>query len=159
MAPVKVGDSIPSIELMEGGPENKVNLADICKEGKIVIFGVPGAFTTPCSKTHLPGYVKDAEKIKGKGVKEIICVAVNDPFVMEAWGKEQKAEGKVRMLADPCAALAKAWDLELTCHVAILGNIRIKRFSMIVEDGKITQLNVEQDGTGTTCSLSAVLKI
>ena len=110
---------------MEGGPENKVNLADICKEGKIVIFGVPGAFTTPCSKTHLPGslsvfkflneyvkikheyryapfllqlvilkfvisgYVKDAEKIKGKGVKEIICVAVNDPFVMEAWGKEQ----------------------------------------------------------------------
>ena len=63
------------------------------------------------------------------------------------------------MLADPCAALAKAWDLELTCHVAILGNIRIKRFSMIVEDGKITQLNVEQDGTGTTCSLSAVLKI
>ena len=63
------------------------------------------------------------------------------------------------MLADPCAVLAKAWDLELTCHVPILGNIRIKRFSMIVEDGKITQLNVEQDGTGTTCSLSAVLKI
>ena len=71
----------------------------------------------------------------------------------------KKAEGKVRMLADPCAVLAKAWDLELTCHVALLGNVRCKRFSMVVENGKITQLNVEQDGTGTTCSLSSVLKL
>jgi len=159
MAQVKVGDSVPSIELFEGGPDNKVNLAEVCQEGKVVIFGVPGAWSPGCTKTHLPGYIKDADKIKGKGVKEIVCVAVNDPFVMEAWGKEQKADGKVRMLADTCAVLTKEWDLELTCHVALLGNIRCKRFSMVTEDGKVTQLNVEEDGTGTTCSLASVLKL
>ena len=89
MAPVKVGDSVPSVDLFEGAPDKKVNLADVCKEGKVVVFGVPGAFTPGCSKTHLPGYVERADSLKSKGVKEIICVAVNDPFVMAAWGADQ----------------------------------------------------------------------
>jgi len=92
MAPIKEGDSIPSVDLFEGNPDTKVNLAEVCKEGKYVIFGVPGAFTPGCSKTHLPGYVEQADDLKSKGIKEIFCISVNDPFVMAAWGENQKAE-------------------------------------------------------------------
>merc|ERR1712221_31944 len=89
--PINVGDKIPSVDLFEDSPANKVNTSELTAEGKVVIFGVPGAFTPGCSKTHLPGYVEDAEKLKAKGIKDIICVSVNDPFVMGAWGKDQKA--------------------------------------------------------------------
>merc|ERR1712223_1198427 len=159
MAPVKVGDSVPSVDLFEGAPDQKVNLADVCKDGKVVVFGVPGAFTPGCSKTHLPGYVEGADSLKAKGIKEIICVSVNDPFVMAAWGKDQNADGKVRMLADTCGDLTKALDLELSKVAPVLGNARCKRFSMVTEDGKVTQVNVEEDGTGLTCSLASVLKV
>merc|ERR1712179_617331 len=156
MAPVKVGDSVPSVDLFEGAPDQKVNLADVCKDGKVVIFGVPGAFTPGCSKTHLPGYVGRAEELKGKGVDEIVCVSVNDPFVMGAWGADQRAAGKVKLLADTCGDLTKALDLELDL-AAVLGNVRCKRFSMLVEDGTVSKLNVEPDGTGLTCSLAEEL--
>merc|ERR1711963_868981 len=156
MAPVKEGDSIPSVELFEGTPGDKVNLADLTKEGKFIIFGVTGAFTPGCSKTHLPGYVEQAEEFKGKGIKEIICVAVNDPFVMAAWGENQNAGGKVRMLADTCGELTKALDLELDL-AAVLGNMRCKRFSMLVEDGVVSKVNIEPDGTGMICSLAKSL--
>jgi len=159
MAPVKVGDAVPNVDLFEGAPDGKVNLAEVCKEGKVIIFGVPGAFTPGCSKTHLPGYVEGADALKAKGVKDIICVAVNDPFVMAAWGKDQKADGKVRMLADTCGDLTKALDLELTKVATVLGSVRCKRFSLVTEGGKVTQVNVEEDGTGLTCSLAAALKI
>lgn len=75
------------MDLFEGAPDKKVNLAEACKEGKYVVFGVPGAFTPGCSKTHLPGYLEKAEELKGQGVKEVFCIAVNDPFVMGAWGE------------------------------------------------------------------------
>merc|ERR1719476_512015 len=153
MAPIKEGDSIPSVDLFEGNPDTKVNLAEVCKEGKYVIFGVPGAFTPGCSKTHLPGYVAAAEDMKAKGVEEILCVSVNDPFVMEAWGKDQGAAGKVRMLADTCGELTKALELELDLS-AVLGSVRCKRFAMLVEDGTVTKVNIEPDGTGLTCSLA-----
>merc|ERR1712141_768341 len=159
MAPVQVGDAVPNVDLFEGTPGDKVNLAEVCKDGKVVIFGVPGAFTPGCSKTHLPGYVQDADKLKGAGVKEIFCVSVNDPFVMGAWGKDQKADGKVRMLADTCGDLTKAWEIGLDKVVPVLGNVRCKRFSMVTEGGKVTQVNVEEDGTGLTCSLASVLKV
>merc|ERR550519_3344557 len=94
-----------------------------------------------------------AGDLKGKGVEEIVCVSVNDPFVLEAWGKDQDAGGKVRMLADTCGEFAKALDLQLDL-AAVLGSVRCKRFSMLVEDGTVSKLNVEPDGTGLTCSLA-----
>nr|CAD7206354.1 unnamed protein product [Timema douglasi] len=110
-------------------------------------------------QTHLPGYVTKAEELKGKGIQEIVCVSVNDPFVMSAWGKEHGANGKpgvdspqVRMLADPSAAFAKALDLQV--DLPPLGGVRSKRYSMVVEDGVIKTLNVEPDGTGLSCSLA-----
>ncbi|PSN50354.1 Peroxiredoxin-5 [Blattella germanica] len=154
---VKVGDKVPGVELYENNPTTKVNLAELTKGKKAVIFAVPGAFTPGCSKTHLPGYVSRAEELKKKGVEEIICVSVNDPFVMEAWGKEQKAEGKVRMLADPNATFTKACDL--STDLPPLGGIRSKRYSMVVVDGIIKSLNVEPDGTGLTCSLVDKLNV
>eukprot|EP00092_Neocalanus_flemingeri_P041986 GFUD01045735.1.p1 GENE.GFUD01045735.1~~GFUD01045735.1.p1 ORF type:complete len:158 (+),score=39.95 GFUD01045735.1:101-574(+) len=153
MAPIAVGDQVPSVNLFEDSPGGKVELASLCAGKKVIIFGVPGAFTPGCSKTHLPGYVAAAEDMKTKGVQEIVCVSVNDPFVMEAWGKDQGAAGKVRMLADTCGDLTKAMELQLDLS-AVLGSVRCKRFSMVVEDGKVTSLNVEPDGTGLTCSLA-----
>jgi len=153
ITPVAVGDKVPSVALFEDSPANKVDLAELCAGKKVVVFGVPGAFTPGCSKTHLPGYVGRAEELKGKGVDEIVCVSVNDPFVMGAWGADQGAAGKVKLLADTCGDLTKALDLELDL-AAVLGNVRCKRFSMLVEDGTVSALNVEPDGTGLTCSLA-----
>jgi 2-Cys peroxiredoxin 5 len=93
---VAVGDKIPSVILNENSPDTKIDISEVCSGKKVVIFGVPGAFTPGCSKTHLPGYVEAAEDLKGEGVEEIVCVAVNDPFVMKAWGQQHGAEGKVR---------------------------------------------------------------
>jgi len=155
--PIAVGDTFPNVTLTENNPGTKVNTHDLMAGKKVVIFGVPGAFTPGCSKTHLPGYINDAEKIKAKGYSEIICVSVNDPFVMGAWGAQSGADGKVRMLSDTHAELAKALGLEL-CAQQVFGAIRMKRFSAIVDNKIVTQLNVETDGTGLTCSLSNGLK-
>ena len=158
MAPVKVGDAIPDVDLFEGAPDKKVNLAQLCKDSKIVVFGVPGAFTPGCSKTHLPGFVTAADDLKAsKGVSEIVCVSVNDPFVMGAWGDAHGVQGKVRMLADPRGDLIKALDVELDLK-AVLGSVRSKRFSLVVEGGKVTEVNIEPDGTGLTCSLADKIK-
>ncbi|KAL3267574.1 hypothetical protein HHI36_011692 [Cryptolaemus montrouzieri] len=154
---VKVGDSVPAVDLFEDNPTNKVNLAELAKGKKIIMFAVPGAFTPGCSKTHLPGYVKRADELKSQGISEIVCVSVNDPFVMGAWGKDQNTQGKVRMLADPSAELAKKLDLAL--NIAPLGGVRSKRYSMVIEDGKITSLQVEPDGTGLSCSLAEAVKL
>lgn len=108
-------------------------------------------------QTHLPGYVNKASELKTQGVDDIICVSVNDPFVMAAWAKDQNTGGKIRLLADPSAALAKA--LDLTVDIAPLGGIRSKRYSMVVENGKITSLQVEPDGTGLSCSLAESIKL
>ena len=124
----------------------------------MVLFGVPGAFTPGCSKTHLPGYVAAHADLKAKGVQEVVCVSVNDPFVMEQWGKAHGADGKVRMLADTTAAFTKALGLDLDLTAA-LGGVRCKRFSAVVEDGVVTKLNLEPSDapTGMTCSLAEKL--
>ncbi|XP_026547916.1 peroxiredoxin-5, mitochondrial [Notechis scutatus] len=96
MAALKVGDKLPSVEVYEGDPSNKVNLSSLFKGKKGILFGVPGAFTPGCSKTHLPGYVEKAGQLKGKGVEIIACLSVNDIFVMNEWGKAHQAEGKVK---------------------------------------------------------------
>lgn len=153
MAPIKVGDSLPSVDLFEGNPGNKVNTKDAYGKGKHLIVGVPGAFTPTCTKDHMPTFVTDYDKIKAKGVDSITCVAVNDPFVMEAFGKYLKAEGKVRFLADTCGEFTKAIDLPLDT-TAILGNVRCKRFAIVVKDGKVTGVNVEPDSSKATCSKS-----
>ena len=155
-APVAVGDKLPSIALYENSPGNKVDAAELCAGRKVVVFGVPGAFTPGCSNTHLPGYVASAASMREKGVEEIVCISVNDPFVMEAWGREQGVAGKVRMLADPQGSLTSALGLGLDM-AAILGNVRCKRFAMVVEDGVVTRLNVEPDGVGLSCSLAGMI--
>ncbi|XP_006746314.1 peroxiredoxin-5, mitochondrial [Leptonychotes weddellii] len=155
MAPIKVGDAIPSVVVFEGQPGNKVNLAELFKGKKGVLFGVPGAFTPGCSKTHLPGFVQQAEALKAKGVQVVACLCVNDVFVTEEWGQAHNSGGKVRLLADPTGAFGKETDLLLDDSlVSLFGNRRLKRFSMVVEDGIVKSLNVEPDGTGLTCSLA-----
>ncbi|CAH2991021.1 unnamed protein product [Chilo suppressalis] len=157
MAPVKVGDQIPSADLFEDSPANKVNICDLTSGKKVVLFGVPGAFTPGCSKTHLPGYVQNADKMKSEGVSDIVCVSVNDPYVMSAWGNQHNTKGKVRMLADPNGVFIKA--LDLGTNLPPLGGFRSKRFSMVIDDSKVVELNVEPDGTGLSCSLADKLKI
>ncbi|XP_046859544.1 peroxiredoxin-5, mitochondrial-like [Xenia sp. Carnegie-2017] len=151
--PIKVGDSLPSIEVHEGTPATSVNLGELFKGKKGILFAVPGAFTPGCSKTHLPGYVEDFGKIKAKGIDIIACLSVNDAFVMSAWGEQNKCDGKIRMLADTTGAFTKAIEMDFDATAA-LGNYRSKRYSMVIQDGVVTALNVEPDGKGLTCSLS-----
>lgn len=106
-------------------------------------------------QTHLPGYIEKSADFKAAGVDEIICTSVNDPFVMDAWGKDQSAEGKVTLLADTQMALTNAMDIVLDAE-GKLGNKRMKRFSAVLKDGKIATLNVEEDGAGLACSLAEV---
>ncbi|XP_007954228.2 peroxiredoxin-5, mitochondrial [Orycteropus afer afer] len=155
MAPIKVGDALPSVVVFEKEPGNKVNLAELYKGKKGVLFGVPGAFPPGCSKTHLPGFVEQAGALKAKGAEVVACLSVNDVFVAGEWGRVHHAEGKVRLLADPTGAFGKETDLLLDDSlVPLFGNRRLKRFSMVIDDGVVKALNVEPDGTGLTCSLA-----
>jgi peroxiredoxin len=152
---IKVGEKVPDGKLSEasdfdaatGCPLNPkpLSVAEATKGKKIAIFAVPGAFTPTCQMKHLPGYVQNADKFKGKKVDEIWCVATNDAFVMAAWGKDQKALGKIRMLGDGSAAWTKALGLELDLNAGGMG-LRSQRYSMLVDDGVVKQLNVEAGG-------------
>ena len=144
---VKVGDTIPSMKLMTATAEGpkEVSTDDLFKGKKVVMFAVPGAFTPTCSAKHMPGFVQNAAAIKAKGVDSVICVAVNDVFVMGAWAKDQGAGDKVTMLADGSAALTKALGLELDLTARGLG-IRSQRYALVAEDGKVTHLAVEAPG-------------
>jgi 2-Cys peroxiredoxin 5 len=153
---ISVGAKLPAGQLFEGSPAGAVAVDALFAGKKVVLFGVPGAFTPGCSKTHLPGYIAAAADFKAtKGVHELVCISVNDPFVMEAWGKAQGADGKVRMLADTTGAFTKALGLDLDLTAA-LGGVRCKRFSAVVDNGVVTTLNVEptEAPTGMTCSLA-----
>jgi peroxiredoxin len=151
---IKIGDRLPEGKLAEFiesptegcaiGP-NTFNAADLVKGKKIAIFGVPGAYTPTCSAQHVPGYVKHAADLKAKGVDEIWCIAVNDAFVMGAWGRDQKAIGTVRMMADGNADYSKALGLDADFAKFGMGT-RSQRYSMLVDDGVVKQLNVEQGG-------------
>ena len=153
---ISVGDRLPSVQLHDGSPKTTVDSASLFAEGRGIVFAVPGAFTPGCSKTHLPGYIADADKYAAKGIDGIVCLAVNDAFVMAAWGEAQGADGKVRMLADPSAEFARAIGLEVDASGA-LGGVRSKRYAMVIENGVVTHLEVEPGGFGLTCSLSASL--
>ena len=142
------GDKVPAVTLKEmtgSGPQS-VETADLFGGKKVVAFCVPGAFTPTCSAKHLPGFVQKADAIRAKGVDDVVCLAINDPFVVGAWGDQQGAAGKIRMLADGSGDLAKARGVELDLSALGLG-MRARRYSMIVEDGTVTRLNLE-DGVG-----------
>jgi glutaredoxin/glutathione-dependent peroxiredoxin len=155
---IQVGDRIPSasfrIKTDEGIKE--LTTDEVFKGKKVVLFSVPGAFTPTCSAKHLPGFVQKAADFKAKGVDTIACLSVNDAFVMDAWGRDQQVGGKVTMLADGNAAFAKALGLELDATGVGLG-IRSQRFAMVVEDGVVTGLHVEQPGAFEVSSAEAML--
>jgi peroxiredoxin len=151
---IKVGDTLPSATLQEYsevegegcsiGP-NPVDVSKATAGKTVAIFGLPGAFTPTCSAKHVPGYVTKAAEFKSAGVDEIWCVSVNDAFVMGAWARDQKTNGKVRMLADGSAEFAKATGLTLDLSARGMG-LRSNRYSMLVKDGVVTSLNVEAPG-------------
>jgi len=140
---IKAGDTIPAATLKTMGEKGPVDIStdEIFAGKKVLLFAVPGAFTPGCTITHLPGYVVNADKIKAKGVDTIACMAVNDAFVMDAWGKSQNAE-EILMLADGNGDFTSALGLELDGRGFGLGK-RSQRFAMLVENGKVTQLQVE----------------
>ena len=151
---IKVGDKLPAGKLQEfievegNGCSLGPNTFDIEKETagkKIAIFALPGAYTPTCSAKHVPGYVEKAAELKAAGVDEIWCLSVNDPFVMGAWGRDQKTAGKVRMMADGSADFAKATGLTLDLTARGMG-LRSNRYSMLVVDGVVKTLNVEGPG-------------
>lgn len=141
---IEQNDKLPSVELQYFNNEGEMITAtteDLFAGKKVVLFAVPGAFTPTCSQSHLPGYVALADKIKAKGVDSIICLSVNDAFVMKAWGDTNNAE-EIIMLADGGADFTKAIGLEF--ETGIFGGVRSLRYAMIVDDGKVVTLNIEQ---------------
>jgi glutaredoxin/glutathione-dependent peroxiredoxin len=163
---INVGDKLPDGTLTEFietetagcsiGP-NKFQVADLVKGRKIAVFGLPGAFTPTCSAKHVPGYVANFDRFKAKGVDEIWCISVNDAFVMGAWGKDQKASGKVRMMGDGSALFTKALGLELDLTAGGMG-IRSRRYSMLVDNGVVKSLNIEQPSKFEVSDADTMLK-
>lgn len=155
---VKVGDKIPDATLKvmgEKGPQD-VTTAELFGGKKVVLFAVPGAFTPTCSAAHLPGFVVNADKIKAKGVDSIVCVSVNDAFVMDAWGKDKNAEELI-MAADGNGEFSKAMGLDFDGSGFGMGT-RSQRYALIAEDGKITALNVEAPGKFEVSSAEAIME-
>ncbi|KAF4670358.1 Peroxiredoxin-5, mitochondrial [Perkinsus olseni] len=150
---IAVGSPLPNTEVLETGPDDKKTLADVFGKKTGVLFGVPGAFTPTCNQTHLPSYLQQYDELKAKGVEVIACLAVNDSFVMQAWGKATGAEGKIRMLADIKADTAKALGVDFDV-TPVLGNVRSKRFAAVIKDGKIAAIEVEPDNVGASCTLA-----
>ena len=155
---IGVGDKIPSgnvTRMGASGPE-QVSTSDLFDGKKVVLFAVPGAFTPTCSAKHLPGFVEKADEIRAKGVHTIACLSVNDVFVMDAWGKDQNATGKVEMLADGSAAMTQALGTVLDLTGPGLG-VRSSRYSMIVDDGTVTWLNLEEGGAYEVSDADTIL--
>ncbi len=155
---IQVGDKIPSAKLMQGTAEGPKEIStDELFGGKtVVLFGVPGAFTPTCSAKHLPGFVQQFDALKAKGADVVACMAVNDAFVMGAWGKDQGVGDKVVMLADGAAAFTKALGLELDLVARGLG-VRCQRFLLVAKDGKVTHIAVEAPGAFEVSKAEAAL--
>ena len=151
---IKENDQIPSSEIfiLEEGEPIKKNIEEILKNKKVVLFGLPGAYTSVCSAKHLPGYVNMYEEYKKKGIDKIICISVNDPFVMNAWGKENNVGEKVLMMGDPFLNFTKAIGADIDKSGRGLG-VRSNRYTMLIDNLKVVKLREEKD-TGS-CEVSA----
>lgn len=144
---LSVGDKIPSVTLtqMTGDGPKPITTEELFGGKKVVMFAVPGAFTPTCSASHLPGYLANADAIRAKGIDTVACLSVNDVFVMDAWGKDQKVGDKVMMLADGAGDLTKALGLEFDLSARGLG-VRSQRYAMVVDDRVVKTLNVDEGG-------------
>ena len=156
---INVGDRVPAakMRIMTAQGPKDITTDEVFKGKKVAFFALPGAFTLTCSAKHLPGYVENAAAIKAKGVDSIVCMSVNDAFVMDAWGKAQNAGDKVTMLADGNAELTKALGAELDLVANGMGT-RSRRFSMLVQDGVVKSLNVEKPGAFEVSDAGTMLK-
>ena len=162
---IKVGDRIPEATLFESTEFGEacplspkpVQVADASKGKRVVIFGLPGAYTPTCSAKHVPGYVAERDALKAKGIDEVWCVSVNDGFVMAAWGRDEKGIGKVRFLGDGSADFAKKLGLDIDLTHAGMG-VRMKRFSLLVDDGVVKQLNIEEGNKFEVSDAATMLK-
>ena len=155
---LKIKDKIPDVEifhLLDGEPQTS-KIRDILGNGKVILFGLPGAFTSTCSKLHLPGYVANAGKIKAKGIENIFCLSVNDPFVMNAWGVANNTGGKIKMLSDPYLLFTKAIGAEVDRNSKGMG-IRSNRYAIIIENLEVRNIQVEKETK--QCELSSALGI
>ncbi len=156
---ISIGDRIPNVvmnEMTSDGP-GELSSEELFSGKKVVLFALPGAFTPTCSASHLPGFVASADKIKAKGVDDIVCLSVNDAWVMDAWGKAQNAD-EIHMVADGSANFTQAVGLVLDRTQAGMG-IRSQRYAMVVEDGVVTALNVEEPGKFEKSSAEAMLSL
>jgi len=151
---LKIKDQIPDIQifhLIDGEPQTS-KIRDILGNGKIILFGLPGAFTSTCSKLHLPGYVANADKIKAKGIENIFCLSVNDPFVMNAWGEANNVKNKIKMLSDPYLLFTKAIGAEVDRNSKGMG-IRSNRYAMVIKNLEVINIQVEKETK--QCGLSS----
>ena len=151
---LKINDQIPDTDIYQliNGEPQKNKLREILGEKKIILFGLPGAFTSTCSKFHLPGFIANASKIKAKGIKDIFCLSVNDPYVMNAWGEANNAYDKIKMLSDPYLLFTKAIGAEVDRNSKGMG-IRSNRYAMIIENLKLINIQVEKETK--QCGLSS----
>ena len=155
---ISVGEQIPDVRLTAiiGDTETEISTREFLSQGKVVLFSVPGAFTPTCSDYHLPGFVIFSDQILEKGVERIACVAVNDKFVMKAWGKTQNVGEEIAMIADGNAEFTEALGLAMDGRAFGMG-VRAKRYAMIIEDGKVTSLDIEPAGGVTVSGADAIL--
>ena len=155
---LKINDEIPDTEiylLIDGEPQ-KIKLREVLGRNKIILFGLPGAFTSTCSKLHLPGFVANIDKLKAKGVKNIFCISVNDPYVLNAWGDINNTVGKITMLSDPYLSFTKIIGAEVDRNSKGMG-IRSNRYAMVIEDLKVINIQVEKETK--QCGLSSAQSI
>lgn len=158
MGTIRAGDTLPSMRLTMAtadGPK-EITTDEIFKGRKVVLFAVPGAFTPTCSTEHLPGFVKHAEALRAKGVERIVCLGVNDVFVMDAWRRQQGVDDSIMMIADGSGTFTRAMGLELDLVARGLG-VRSQRYALIAEDGKITHLAIEAPGGFEVSRAEAIL--
>lgn len=158
---IKVGDKIPNVTLRIMGQDGKpatLTTEELFKGKRVVLFALPGAFTPTCSRAHLPGFVVNADAIKKKNVDQIVCLSVNDSFVMHAWGKDQNVDGNILMVADGSAEFTKAIGMDDDRTANGMG-IRSRRYAMLVEDGVVKALNVEQPGEFKVSDAETMLKL